>query len=73
MLNVITPPNSKAEVDIPTDGLHSPFTLKESGNVIFENGTFKKGASGIDDVSENKKYIKVNIGSGNYKFVLSGQ
>ncbi len=73
MLNVVIPPNSKAEVDIPTEGLNSPFNLKESGRIIFENGAYKSGAPGINDVSENKKYLKVNIGSGNYKFVLSGQ
>ncbi len=72
-LKVIIPANSKAEVDIPATNMRTPLTLKESGKIIFENGTFKKGVSGINGVKENKKYIIVNIGSGNYKFKLKGQ
>ncbi len=71
ILHVIIPVNSTAEVDIPSANMPASLTLKESGSVIFENGTFKNGVPGIIGVKENKSYLEVNIGSGNYNFELS--
>jgi alpha-L-rhamnosidase len=72
-LNVTIPPNSQAEVDIPKANLHNPFIVKESGRTIWEKGTFKKGVPGINSAKEDRNYIIVNIGSGDYKFELKGQ
>jgi len=63
---VSVPVNSEAEIRLPK--LYSCFAISESSKLIWENGTFYKGTSGIFETKESEEYISFTIGSGWYSF-----
>jgi alpha-L-rhamnosidase len=68
-MKVTIPANSTAEVSVPKLGLKEPFTVSESGNIIWTNHQFQK-TTGISSGRESSNYITFETGSGNYDFVL---
>jgi len=69
-LEVTLPVNSQAKVSIPKMGLNK-VTVKESGMVIWEKGSYAEGAAGVTGGSEEEDYVTFDIGSGSYSFQLS--
>lgn len=69
-LEVAIPVGSDAEVRIPELGL-APVTLLESGRVVWQDGKYQGGASGIRGARETDGTLVLEIGSGSYVFQLS--
>lgn len=70
-MNVTIPANSSARISIPKADLSGPFTVTESGKIIWADHTFQP-VTGITSADENNDYITFEVGSGEYKFVLKG-
>jgi hypothetical protein len=68
---VTIPANSSARISIPKAGLSGPFTVTESGNVVWSNHTFQQ-VSGIMSADDSRSYITFDTGSGTYSFILKG-
>lgn len=66
-LKVSLPTNTQAKVSVPKMGLEN-LTIKESGKIIWKDGSFVKGVLGISGASEEKDYITFDVGSGSYSF-----
>ncbi len=71
VLNVTLPVNSEAKVSIPKIGLEN-IIVKESGKVIWENGSYVAGVAEITSGSENNKYVTFEVRSGTYFFEITG-
>ncbi|HTQ53854.1 MAG TPA: family 78 glycoside hydrolase catalytic domain [Bryobacteraceae bacterium] len=68
-LDVVIPTGSDAEVRLPELG-QSPVAVEESGRVIWKDGKYQSGASGITGAKAENGTIAVQIGSGDYSFEL---
>jgi len=68
-LNVTIPVNSQAEVSVPKMGVEK-IAIKESGKIVWENGSYVKNAAGITDGNESAEYVVFSLGSGSYSFEL---
>lgn len=66
-LEVRIPVNSTGEVYVPTIGLKNPL-IKEGGRIIWVNGSFIEGVSGIVSGRIEDGYIVFTVGSGSYVF-----
>ena len=71
-LNVTLPVNTEAKVSIPKMKLGS-LTIKESGKIVWEDGSYLEGVAGITGASEDDEYVTFNVGSGSYSFEVRGQ
>lgn len=71
-LDVTIPVNSQAKVSVPKMGLEN-VTIKESGKIIFQNGLYVGGVSGIIDGGESAKFVTLDVESGSYSFELSSR
>ncbi len=67
------PVNSDAKVILPKSEELSEITVQEGDRVIWEKGHAVPGASGVVAVSEGRREIAVDIGSGHYLFKIAGQ
>jgi hypothetical protein len=67
------PTNKIATVAFPLLTL-SQVTLKETGGAVWSNGQYQSGVAGVSGASIDSKTntLRVNIGSGNYSFMLTG-
>ena len=70
-LDVTIPVNSEAEVSVPTLGLQQ-VTVKETGSLIWKDGSFLEGTRGISSGAQKEGYIAFSVGSGSYSFAMSG-
>jgi len=70
-LEVSIPVNSQARVSVPKMGLKD-VTIVESGRLVWQDGEFVKGVSGIAGGREIDDYVTFDVGSGAYSFTLSG-
>nr|MQY69399.1 Bacterial alpha-L-rhamnosidase [Bacillota bacterium] len=70
-LDVSIPVNSQAKVSIPKMGLEN-VAVKESGKIIFGDGSYLGGVAGIIAARESAQYITFNVGCGSYSFKLGG-
>ena len=66
------PVNSQAKVSVPKAGLANVL-VKEGGRTVWRDGTFVAGAAGITGGQETEHYVAFEVGSGEYKFRLTGQ
>ena len=66
---VTIPVNSEAAVNVPKLGF-TDVVITESGKVIWENGKFIRGVSGITAGSDGDDYVVFDVGSGSYNFYL---
>jgi alpha-L-rhamnosidase len=64
------PVNTTARICIPKSGLKN-IQIKEGGTVIWDNGTYKGGVSGITYDGEEPEFVRFNVGSGSYSFERS--
>ncbi len=67
------PVNSDAKVILPKSEELSEITVQEGDRVIWEKGHAVPGAPGVAAVSEGRREITVDIGSGHYLFKIAGQ
>lgn len=72
-LKVTIPGNSEAEIDIPKTDLRAPYQLTENGRLIWNNESYQHNDDGVTNVTDSEKFMKVNVGSGTYNFILRGQ
>jgi len=68
-LEVSIPVGSEAEVRIPKLGMAAA-GLSESGRIVWKDGHFQSGASGITSVKDDAGVLTVRVGSGDYAFGL---
>lgn len=68
-LDVTIPVNSQAKVSVPRIGLEN-VTIKESGETIWENGSYIGDVAGITGGSEDDRYVTFDVGSGSYSFEI---
>lgn len=71
-LEVTIPVNSTARVSVPTLGL-SGIAVNEGGVAVWQNGAFIAGRDGIQSASARAGFVDVEVGSGSYSFVMTGQ
>ena len=71
-LEVTIPVNCGACVSVPTLGLKD-VAVSESGNAVWQDDAYLAGGDGIMSASARADYVDVEVGSGSYKFVLTGQ
>ncbi|MDE0140355.1 MAG: family 78 glycoside hydrolase catalytic domain [Caldilineaceae bacterium] len=70
-LEVTIPVNSTARVSVPTLGL-SNISVREGGNTIWQDNAYLPGGDGITFAVARAEYIDVEVGSGSYRFELTG-
>ena len=70
-LEVTIPVNSTARVSVPTLGL-SNISVSEGGNTIWQDNAYLPGGDGITFAVARAEYIDVEVGSGSYRFELTG-
>jgi alpha-L-rhamnosidase len=66
-LEVTLPVNSKGKVHIPLLGLKNP-VVREGREVIFKDGSYIQGVSGITAGKQDEEFITFDVGSGTYSF-----
>jgi alpha-L-rhamnosidase len=71
-LKVTIPANTDAAINIPLGDIKNP-TLKEKGKIIWQDGKYVSGDSGITQGLQDGNFLVFNVGSGNYEFTLSGK
>ena len=68
-LDVTIPVTSRAKIRIPKLGL-ADVALWEGGNLLFSQGRFVTGVDGVTEASDAGNVVRVEVGSGSYKFTL---
>ena len=75
--NLNAPSNTTAVVSIPKNAFASSFglinTIKIGSTVIYQNGAYSGGVSGVSFNSEDSSYIRFNVNSGNWSFVATSK
>ena len=71
VLDVVLPANSEAEVSVPNIGLKNP-TIIEGGKIVWRDGSYVRGVSGITAGRQDADYVTFDVGSGRYRFRLQG-
>lgn len=69
-LSLTLPVNSQAKVSVPKMKLDN-VTIKESGKIVWENGSCLEGIAGITGASEDDEHVTFEVGSGSYSFEVS--
>jgi alpha-L-rhamnosidase len=72
-VEVTIPVNSNAEVVIPLDPEMTEMTLREGDHVIWQNGKYVSGDEGMTGAREEGGRITLSVGSGHYRFQLTGK
>ena len=67
VLEVTLPVNSEGKVSLPLLGLKNP-VVRESGRVIYKDGSYIQSVSGITAGKRDDEYITLDVGSGAYSF-----
>ena len=70
-LEVTIPANTRGEVSIPKMGLED-IAIEESGKTIWADGLFNDEVDGITNAAESAGYVTFEVGSGSYRFELTG-
>ncbi len=70
VLEVTIPVNSRGEVSVPDLGLSNPI-IKESGNVVWKDGTYVGDITGIVSGKKEDGRVTFEVGSGTYSFQIS--
>jgi alpha-L-rhamnosidase len=71
-LEVTIPANTQGEVNVPKIGLEY-VKVKEGDNTIWQAGLFSGGVAGIINAAESEEYMTFEVGSGFYRFELTGK
>jgi alpha-L-rhamnosidase len=70
-MDVTVPVGSTAEVIIPKLNLRN-VSVTEGGKIVWQDGAFRAGASGVSAARETSGAIIVEVGSGSYAFERKG-
>jgi len=70
-MKVTIPPNTTARVSAPKLGLRE-IAVTESGKTVWKNGKFVMAVAGITGGAEGADDITFDVGSGSYRFKLTG-
>ncbi len=68
-LNITLPVNTEARVSVPKMKLDN-VKIKESGKILWKNGSYLEGIAGITGASEDEEYVTFQVGSGSYSFEM---
>ena len=68
-LDVQVPVNATAEVFVP---IESRRRLFEGGRLLWRDGTILGSAPGVTVQDDDGTYVRVQIGSGDYSFLMTG-
>lgn len=68
-MKLISPEGTMATVGIPKASI-TPKTIQANGSMIWENGAFAGNVEGITWIGEDDKYLKFNVVSGCWKFMM---
>ena len=71
-LEVSLPVNSRARVSVPKAGFNN-VTVSEGGDALWQRGAFVEGVSGISSGRETPGDVTFDVGSGTYRFLLTGE
>ena len=72
VLEIDIPVNSTAKVSVPTLGLNE-FAITEGGRAIWKNDSYIDGVAGVADACRDVDWVTFNVGSGSYRFELTGK
>ena len=72
-LDVIIPVNSDAKVVIPKEGEMTDVTIREGDRIVWQNGQFAPGDPGVTAAIAAGGSFTFDVGSGQYKFRLTGE
>ena len=70
-MKVTIPANSEARVSVPRIGLEN-VCITEGRKVVWKDGSYTGGVEGISSGSRDGDYVTFDVGSGRYRFKLSG-
>ena len=70
-MKVTIPPNTTARVSVPKLGLRG-IDVTESGKTVWKNGKFVMAVAGITGGAEGADCVTFDVGSGSYRFKLTG-
>ncbi|MEI6913887.1 MAG: family 78 glycoside hydrolase catalytic domain [Armatimonadota bacterium] len=71
-LHVTIPPNAHASVWVPKVSSKNP-SVTESGKPVYTNGQFSAGVDGVTQGLDAGDWVKLEVGSGEYAFRLTGE
>jgi alpha-L-rhamnosidase len=69
ILKATIPANARAKISVPKVGLRD-VTIEESGKLLWEKGTYRGGAPGVNAGTEEPDCVTFDAGSGTFCFVL---
>jgi len=72
VLEIEIPVNSTAKVSVPTLGLKES-AITESGKAIWKDDFYIDGVAGIADARRDADRVTFDVGSGSYRFELTGK
>ena len=72
VLEVEIPVNSGAKVSVPTLGLEGS-AITEGGKAIWKDDSYIDGVAGITDGRRDADWVTFDVGSGSYRFELTGK
>ena len=70
-LKATIPVNARAIISVPKVGLRNVI-VEEGGKILWNNGGYVGGVSGITSGIEEADYVMFDAGSGSYHFILRG-
>ena len=71
-LEVTLPPGTTGVVSVPV-GNSDRAVIIESGKVIWENGSYRSGNTGLSSAAPEEGYVRFDVTSGSYEFEVRAQ
>ena len=71
-MDVWIPVNSDAQIVVPVEEQMTNYTVREGDRVVWSEGHFVAGDSGVTGASADPRAVTFKVGSGHYHFVLTG-
>ena len=72
VLAVEIPVNSKAKVSVPVLGMKG-VAITEGGKTVWKNDSYIDGVAGITAAARDADWVTFDVGSGSYRFELTGK
>jgi alpha-L-rhamnosidase len=66
-MQVTIPPNTKAIISVPKNGMEAVL-IKEGGQIVWSKRNMQTTVAGIDEANEDSDYVNFNVDSGVYDF-----
>ncbi len=71
-LKVAIPVGAESTVILPSEPQWTNITVRESGHLVWQAGQYQPGDAGVTGASQTPAGIAIQVGSGDYSFVVSG-